>query len=158
MFNPVNRDKKNAKTEITYSKCQWLHECLIPPHETEHYTSSFFPSTTILWHNLPENISCSRPTSVSELRRYFQRNDHLLPAHFYIGTRHPQIIHAKLSLHISDLKQDLVERHLSSDSFCNCGVTPETVEHYLLHCPFYIKGRDITTQTLLSVTLRYRSY
>ena len=129
------------------------YERLLPPHKTELYKSSFFPSTTILWNTLPENIQCS--TSLSELKRYLKRYDHVLPPHFYIDIRHPHIIHTKQRLHISDLKQDLVERHVLNDDVCNCGTTSETVEHYLLHCPLYIHARDITIHTL---PLHYISY
>ena len=85
------------------------HELIIPPHKTELCTSSFFPATTILWNNLPENIQCS--TFISELKRYLQRTGHVVSPHFYTGIRHPQIVQAKL-LHTSDLKQGLVERFI----------------------------------------------
>ena len=106
------------------------YERLLPPHKTELYKSSFFPSTTLLWKTLPKNIQFS--TSVSELKRHLKRSDHIVLSHFYIGVRHAQIIHTKLRLHLSDLKQDLVERHLLHAAACNCG-TSKTVEHYLLH-------------------------
>ena len=122
-------------------------ERLIPPHKTELYKSSFFPpSTTILWNNLPENIQ--RSTSISETNKYHQKNDNSVPAYFYIGASHQQIIHTKLRLHISDLNQDLVNRHISNDPSCKCGAASETVEHYLLHCPLYTQVRDYTIQTL----------
>ena len=97
---------------------------------------------------MPENIQCS--TSLSELKRYLKRYDHVLPPHFYIDICHPHIIHTKQRLHISDLKQDLVERHVLNDDVCNCGTTSETVEHYLLHCPLYIRAGDISIHALPS--------
>ena len=69
-------------------------ERLIPHHKTELYKFSFFPSTIILWNNLPENIQLN--TSISETKKHLQRNDHSVPVHFYIGACHPQIIHTKL--------------------------------------------------------------
>ena len=98
-----------------------------------------------MWITLSENIQCS--TSISELKKYLKRNDHIVPPHFYIDIRHPQIIHTKLRLHTSDLKQDLAERHLLNDASRNCGTTSETVEHYL-HCPLYIHARGITILAL----------
>ena len=121
-----------------------LYERLIPPHKTE--LSSFFPSTTILWNTLPENIQSS--ASISERKRYLKRNDQIVLSNFYINIRDPQIIHTKLRLQISDLKQDLVKRHLSNEAACNYGTTSETVERYRLHCPHCIQARDITIHTL----------
>ena len=81
---------------------------------------------------------------------HLQRYDHSVPVYSYIGARHPQIIHTKLRLHISDLNDDLVNRHVSNDASCKCGAVSETVEHYLLHCPLYTQARDYTIQTLPS--------
>ena len=82
------------------------------------------------------------------LKRTLQRNDHSVPVYFYIVARRPQTMHTKLRLHISDLNQDLVIRHVSNDASCKCGDASETVEHYLLHCPLYTQVRDYTIQTL----------
>ena len=54
----------------------------------------------------------------------------------------------KVRLHLSDLNQDLVSRHVSNDPSSKCGAASETVEHYLLHCPLYTQVRDYTIQTL----------
>ena len=53
----------------------------------------------------------------------------------------------KATSNISDLNQDLVNRHVSSDASCNCGAASEPVEHCLLHCPHYTQSRDYIIQT-----------
>ena len=122
-------------------------ERLIPPHKTELYKSSFFfPSTIILWNNLPENIQRGIP--ISETKKYLPKNDNSVPAYFYTGARHHQIIHTKLRLHISDLNQDLVNRYVATDPSCKYGAASETVEYCLLHCPLSTQVRDYTIQTL----------
>ena len=78
--------------------------------------------------------------------------------YFYISARRPQIIHTKLRLHISDLNEDLVNRHVWNDASCKCGSASETVEHYLVHCPPYIQARGYTIQTLPRITLRHLCY
>ena len=45
----------------------------VPKHKTETYRQSFFPSTTTLWNNLPENIQ--RTKSVSQVKHFLSRND-----------------------------------------------------------------------------------
>ena len=46
-----------------------------------------------------------------------------------------QITHCKLRLGISDLKYDLLNRHLTTNSSCDRGERKETCEHYILRCP-----------------------
>jgi len=91
---------------------------------------------------------------------YIQRNPHSVsvPVYFYIVARRPQTIHTKLRVHISDLNQDLVIRHVSNDASCKCGSASEAVEHYLLHCPPYTQARGYTIQTLPRITLPHLCY
>ena len=51
---------------------------------------------------------------------------------------------------MSDLMQDLVDRHLSDNNLCECGNAAETAEHYLLECPIYLQDRHATIYTLNS--------
>ena len=53
----------------------------------------------------------------------------------------------KATSNISDLIQDLVNRHVSIDASCNCGATSQTVERCLRHCPNCIQARDYIIQT-----------
>ena len=118
----------------------------IPPHKLELYKLSFFPSATVLWNNLPENIQSS--TSISELKRYLSMHDRVVPYYFYLGDRKSQTIHSNMRLNASNLNQDLVHRHLSQDSSCDCGALNETAEHYLLECPRYSTARKETINKL----------
>ena len=93
----------------------------VPKHKTETYGQSFSPSTTTLWNNLPENIQ--RTKSVSQVKHLLFRNDTNPPAppFFYNGCRKAEITHCKLRLGISDLNYDLLNRHLTTNSSCDCG-------------------------------------
>ena len=79
----------------------------VPKHKAETYRQAFFPSTTTLWNNLPENI--------------LSRNDTNPSPFFHNGSRKAQIIHCKLRLGMSDLNQDPLNRHLKTNSSCDCG-------------------------------------
>ena len=118
----------------------------IPPHKLELYKSSFFPSTTLLWNNLSEKIQCSK--SISELKRHLSKHDQVVPYYFYHGDRKSQIAHTNMRLNASNLNQDLVQRHLSQDSSCNCGAPNETAKHYLLECPRFSDARKETIHKL----------
>ena len=62
----------------------------------------------------------------------------------YNGSRKAQITHCKLRLGISDLNYDLLHRHLTTNSSCDCGERNETSEHYILHCPQFTHVRQNT--------------
>ena len=54
------------------------YERIIPSFRTELFRNSFFPSTTLLWNNLPVNIQES--SSLSEFKRYLINNDTKVPS------------------------------------------------------------------------------
>ena len=113
---------------------------------TELYKRSFFPCTTELWNELPDDIKSL--TSISAFKRFFSNNDYVVPPYFYIGDRLEQIIHCKLRLKMSDLKFDLYNRHLSDSFNCQCNAEREDAKHYLLHCPLYNRERALTINVL----------
>ncbi|XP_076452566.1 uncharacterized protein LOC143288125 [Babylonia areolata] len=121
-------------------------ERAVPHCKTNLYSDSFIPSTTKLWNSVPDNIKCS--DSLSLLKRYLSSSDTAVPPHYYIGNREEQIHHCRLRLNMSNLNQDLFDRHLRPDTNCSCGYPAETVEHFLLHCPNYNNIRENTIATL----------
>ena len=117
-------------------------ERFVPPHRTNLYQSSFIPSTTILWNNLP--IAIQQTTSLSKLKSFLSTNDVKIPPYFYSGDRPNQIQHCRLRQGMSNLNYDLYQRHLATNSVCACGHPSETAEHYLLVCPLYTNARTET--------------
>ena len=116
---------------------------------TELYKNSYFPSTTVLWNSIPDEIKVL--TSISAFKRYLTRTDITIPSYYYIGDRIPQIIHCKLRLSMSDLKFDLFNRHLSDEINCICNNQQEDARHYLLDCVLYKVERDLTINLLPSI-------
>ena len=125
-----------------------------PQFRTELYRKSFFPSSTDLWNNLPENIQNSK--SFGEFKKYLRRDDISVPPYFYLGNRNEQIIHCKMRLGMSDLQDDLFNRHLSDRKNCECGATKETALHYLLHCPQHTHIRHTTIFNLPPIARQIR--
>jgi len=115
----------------------------VPTFKTKLYSESFFPSTTRLYNTLPNKIN--ETDSIGEFKHHLTQEDTTVPPYYYDGTRMEQIIHCRLRLQMSDLNDDLVNRHLQLHSFCSCGHRKENAEHYLLHCPNY---NDIRTNTI----------
>ena len=123
-----------------------LSERDIPRYRTDLFCNSFFPSTTKLWNDLPENVKNTK--SISEFKRYISLQTNPVPLYYYFGNRNEQIIHCQLRLKMSNLKQDLLNRHLTYDPSCCCGSRSETAKHYILHCPLYTNFRATTIHTL----------
>ena len=75
---------------------------------------------------------------------------------FHNGSQKAQITHCKFHLGISNLNCDLLNRHLTTNSSCDCGERKETSELYILHCPRFTHVRQNTIfrlpANLLSIT------
>ena len=117
-----------------------------PRSRTVLYQNSFFPSTTRLWNELPDNIK--QLTSISAFKRYLSQGDCIVPPYYYIGDRISQIIHSRLRLNMSELNSDLFERHLSDTKNCSCGASKEDASHFLLSCKNYSDVRKVSIHIL----------
>ena len=82
--------------------------------------------------------------SFGEFKKYLRKDDISVPPYFYIGNRNEQVIHCKMRIGMSDLQNDLFNRHLSDRKNCEFGATKETALHYLLHCPQHTRTRHTT--------------
>ena len=118
----------------------------VPKSNSKLHSDSFFPSTTKLYNDIPDDVK-NNP-SISSFKRYLSNNDKCIPIYFLHGTRTLSICHTRLRLGISNLNYDLFRRHLQENPDCECGASAETAEHYLLHCPNYTGIRNTTILTL----------
>ena len=90
---------------------------------------------------------------MSQFKSALNRNLKKTAKRFTVGQRQGQILHARLRLKCSNLKQDLVNNHLEEDPTCpNCRNVNETVEHYLLHCPLF-NAIAISSRYLISLAV-----
>ena len=110
------------------------------------FKTSFFPTVTNIWNSLPVHIQENQ--SLSQVKHFLTRDDPIVPQIYFIGTRLEQVMHCKLRLGMSDLNKDKVNRHISDNPMCACGVGPETARHYLLLCTQYDQLRMQTINTL----------
>ena len=117
-------------------------ERYVPPFKTTLYQNSFFISTTYLWNELPDNYKLT--DSISSFKRLLRKDDVPVPSYYFGNDRITEVIHCKLRLEISDLKGDLVKRHLTDDPTCQCGFECENCKHYLFDCPLFHEARTIT--------------
>ena len=57
--------------------------------------------------------------------------------YMYVGSRRPQIWHARLRVENSDLNENLAYINLADSPMCRCDEEEETTMHYLLRCLLY---------------------
>jgi len=123
-----------------------------PRFKTERYRHSFFPSTVDLWNSL--KLETLETKSLSKFKKDINSTLSIVPYYYYFGERKEQLLHCKLRLDMSDLNYNLYTRHVSEDPTCLCGQSVETVEHYLLSCPFYSNARRNTISNLNTEHIR----
>ena len=137
---------------------EYLSDLLPPEHHQQHnyntrnpqnlvsfhcrttcHQNSFFPSCVRLWNNLPRNIKESKSLSSFKNALSSHYNPSKVPSYYYTGSRHAQVLHARLRMRCSALQQHLFSRNIDPDPNCsNCTLNQiESVEHYLLRCPKY---------------------
>ena len=125
---------------------------LTQPHaRTTSYATSFIPSTTRYWNELPADITKQLPFKtftgkLLELMAPPQPNPY-----FMFGTKLGNVLHTRLRLRSSQLNAH--RRAMGSDVSpeCSCGNAREDTQHYLLACPLYDAARQELYQTLTTI-------
>jgi hypothetical protein len=94
---------------------------------TSLYSEYFLPLTAKAWNDLP--LPIRNLESLNSFKSPINTKNTKVPAHYYVGCRLGQILHARLRA----LNAHLFIRNLVESPFI-CGIT-ETVSHFLLDCP-----------------------
>ena len=98
---------------------------------TSLYCEYFLPSTVKAWNDLP--LPTHNLESLNSFKSLINTKNTKVPAHYYVGCRLGQILHARLHMNCSALNAHLFIRNLFESPNCICGIT-ETVSHFLLDC------------------------
>ena len=108
---------------------------------TTRYKSSFLPSTTVLWNNLPDRIkfSPSLPSFKQNLNNTIKLSPP--PDWFYTGSRYANILHTRFRLNNPTLNAYLFRTGRSPTCSCSCGHRLENIKHFTLDCPHYAAQR-----------------
>ena len=120
---------------------------------TQFYKTSFLNSSVHLWNSFPTDIR--ENPSVRIFKRFLQKDKVMIPHYFNIGSRNLQILHTRLRLKCSNLKQHLYLRNLEESPFCSCGLV-ESTHHFLLSCANYNIIRQ-NTLLQLDITLNEKT-
>ena len=100
---------------------------------TSQYYNSFLPSTIKEWNALPEEQRNS--LTVASFKSNLNQSSTCIPKYYYVGDRHPQILHTRLRTKCNSLNYDIYLKNLTDSPLCRCG-NIENTNHYLLQCRF----------------------
>ena len=117
---------------------------------TSTFHKSFFPQTIRDWNKLDNKIK-----DAGTLDTFTSKLDSTLPIvpkWFSIGDRRLSIIHAKMRMLCSELRDHLFSHiHVADSPVCQCGHYRENNKHYLLDCPLYYNERIILLNNLAQI-------
>ena len=122
--------------------------------------SSFIPSASNNWNNLPSNIKDSDTLASFKNSVYTKKK---IKHKYFLeyGPRKVNQIHCQLRNQASSLNYDLYRVNLTNRMSCDCGAAAENSIHFLLRCPLFHNQRttmlrelswynNITNNTLLN--------
>ena len=70
---------------------------------------------------------------------------------FHLGTRHEQIIMARLRMRSNDLKGHLHSMKITESSACSCGFKNDDEIHFFLACSLYYRPRVTLLNALVHI-------
>ena len=130
LLPPLHRDQHTYNTRN--SKNLVSIQC-----RTTYHFNSFIPSTIRIWNNLPTNIKESNSIhSFKQALSSLNIENNVPPYYYNTGSRRGQILHARLRMRCSSLKQHLYLRNIEPSPLCTCGKV-ESCFHFLLECTHY---------------------
>ena len=117
------------------------HELSIPRARTAAYARSFIPKTTRTWNELPNSLRNENSHRLFK-KKLVMREDHQSD-HFYltIGSKLGNMLHTRIRLNASDLKEHRTGLGKSESPTCDCGASKESTEHFILSCPLFLSAR-----------------
>jgi hypothetical protein len=118
--------------------------------KTECFRKSFFPSTTLLYNDLPphERDCHSKKLFNRNMKRSLKVQ---VPSHYYEGSRKVNIVLSQMRMQFCDLKVYLHKKGCIESPMCNCGEAAETLEHYFMYCSYYVRERQELTRSLVNI-------
>ena len=132
---PRNLNTSVHNTRGSINRAFVLYVC-----RTECFRKSFFPSTTLLYNDLPPaERNCN---SVKQFKRNMKKSlkSHV-PSYYYEGSRKLNIILSQMRMQFCDLNFYLHRKGCIDSAMCNCGESDETLDHYFFHCRYYMQER-----------------
>ena len=121
-----------------------------------YFQNSCFPSSIRSWNSLDYSIRNIDLLSLFKRRIKDESGYKRPPPHYYSGLRAASIWHIRLRLGMSQLSAHLFPFGFVDSPRLSCGVTHETVSHYLMGCPLYAAQRErllVAIRNIIAPTL-----
>ena len=118
------------------------------PCRTIKLKMSFFPSSIVLWNNMPENLKDI--PSVSSFKHALKSLflPPTPPVYYGTGPRWYSVLHTRLRLKHNALSANLHRFGIKESPSCECNAPAENEVHYFFHCQLYVNARDTLLQKL----------
>ena len=120
-----------------------------PTFRTETYRKSFFPSMSLFWNNLEENI---KHLEKMPLKMHFTKHKAKCNPYHCLGNQQFNMIMTRLRIRCSELRQHLFDMNIIENKNCECGL-PETTSHFVprrILCDFFLRNNfEFTVHVLL---------
>ena len=132
-----------------------LRENNIPTYRTRTSTfhNSFIPKSIRDWNKMESSVK-----NAATLETFTSKLDSdlsVVPKWFTTGDRRLSIIHAKLRMLCSELKDHLFSHiHVVDSPACACGYHRENNKHFLLDCPLFNNERVVLLNNLARIAFK----
>ena len=118
---------------------------LIMAH-SEAFHGSFIPQMIRKWNNLPQQTR--EVATVEQFKLKINPVKKKIPIYIYAGERKLQVLHTRIRLRKSDLKEELFEVGLAESPMCECGNGIEDADHFFKECQRHNEARQHIENTL----------
>ena len=129
--------------DVTNYPVRNRNDYTVPRCRLSLYQSSFIPFVINLWNSLDNDTRNIRTFDTFKINLKRKVVLAIIPDHFLVGDRRPNILYARLRRNCSSLKYDLFRSNIITDSRCVCGYIREDASHFLLNCRLYIEQRTV---------------
>ena len=99
------------------------------------YSNTYFPKHTKIWNDIDDSIKYIG--SLRDFKLKLKESDKSTPKIHYIGERKWQLMHTRMRMRCSALRDDLFKMHIVPDASCDCGHPREDAHHFFFACPNY---------------------
>ena len=131
----------NTRAQDTNRRLRNANMHTIASSRTTTYHKSFFPQTSEQWNKLPNTVRTLKHDAFKK-QIHEQLGASEPPTYYTFGTKLGNVLHARLRMDMSELNSHLYSIQKIASPACHCGYNNETVSHFILKCPNYVKQRD----------------
>ena len=136
----TNRQLRNTNKHTTFGS------------RTTLYHKSFFPLTCAQWNKLPNTTQHLKHNSFKKKQLCEQLGLPDPPLYNTFGSKIENVLHARLIMEMTHLNSHLFIVKKTVSPSCSCGHRSETINHFVLQCPYYKEQRESLFQNISPIS------